>query len=286
MTRLVAGVLVALLVTLTSGCELGEDDEMAPKPTRTVTKSPSPQVSASVPTSVPTGEGDISPSSVVWAQGSELHFGTRQVDVAPLRIDSFVVVPGGVFFVSQGELWFTDLSRARATGLVDVTRVSTTRDADALRVELSTGSDAEYAYDLDTGEAMPAGQAVPATDADLRGPEKQVVLRPGGDDRPGDPVTPVKALIGPGSSGFGIVGGDGEPLVVFDTVTRERVPLTGVAGSGFKLVRWQGESDFFGLALDGDGNPLAVQTCSLDKRRCTTLGQPDPGSSPVFESAA
>ena len=286
MTRLASWLLVALLVTLTSGCELAQDDEMAPKPTRTVTRSPSPQVSASVPTSVPTGEGDVSPSWVVWAQGSKLHFGTRQVDVAPLRIDSFVVVPGGVFFVSMGELWFTDLSRARATGLTDVTRVSTTPEADALRVELSTGSGAEYAYDLDTGEAMPPAKAVPATDADLRGPAKTVVLRPAGDDGPDDPVTPVKALIGPGSSGFGIVGGNGEPLVVFDTVTRERIPLAGVAGSGFKLVRWQGKSDFFGLALGENQEPLAVQKCSLDSRRCTTVGKPDPGSSPVFESAA
>jgi hypothetical protein len=185
----------------------------------------------------------------------------------------------------MGELWFTDLSRARATGLTDVARVSTTPDADALRVELSTGSDAEYAYDLDTGEAMTPAKAVPATDADLRGPEKMVVLHPG---RPGpdDPVTPVKALIGPGSFGFGIVGGNGEPLVVFDTVTRERIPLAGVAGSGFKLVRWQGASDFFGLAVGEDEKPLAVQRCSLDSRRCTTVGKPDPGSTPVFESAA
>ena len=137
MTRLVAAVLVALLVTLTSGCELGEDDEMAPKPTRTVTRSPAP--GARCRRACRSGEGDVSPASVVWAQESTLHFGTSQVDVAPMRIDSFVVVPGGVFFVSRGELWFTDLSRVRATGLMGVTRVSTTRDADALRVDLATG---------------------------------------------------------------------------------------------------------------------------------------------------
>jgi hypothetical protein len=270
-TRLVASVLVALLVTLTSGCELGEDDEMAPKPTRTVTKSPAPEV----PASVPTGEGDVSPSTVVWAQESTLHFGTRQVDVAPLRIDSFVVVPGGVFFVSQSELWFTDLSRVRATGLMGVTRVSTTRDADALRVDLATGSDAVYAYDLSTGESIPSAQAVPATDADLRGTPKRLVLPPGG---------AVEVRRGPGH--FGLVGGDGGQLVAYDAVTRERLSLKGVVGSGFKLVRWQDENRFFGVALGEDGNPLAVMSCNLSKRSCTQVGEPDPDRSLVFESAA
>ena len=202
---------------------------MAPKPTRTVTKSPAPRC-ASVPTSVPTGEGDVSPSSVVWAQESKLHFGTSQVDVAPLRIDSFVVVPGGVFFVSRGELWFTDLSRVRATGLMDVTRVSTTRDADALRVDLSTGSDAVYAYDLDTGESIPPAQVVPATDADLRGTAKRLVLPPGGDG--------ARLRRGPGRlrprrrrrrTAGRVRRGD----------PRDGSRCTGVVGSGFKLVRWQ-----------------------------------------------
>jgi hypothetical protein len=270
-TRLVAGILVALLVTLTSGCELGQDDEMAPKPTRTVTKSPAPKV----PARVPVGQGKVSPTSVVWAQESKLHFGTSSVDVAPLRIDSFVVVPGGVFFVSRSELWFTDLSRVRGTGLMGVTRVSTTKDANALRVELATGADQVYAYDLDTGESMPPARAVPATDADLRGTAKRVVLPPGG---------PVEARRGPGRDG--LVGGDGGHLVVFDAVTHRRVPLKGVVGSGFKLVRWQSGTAFFGVAVGDDGNPLAVVSCNLSSRSCATVGKPDPDLSLVFESAA
>jgi len=270
-TRLVAAVLVALLVTLTSGCELGEDDEMAPKPTRTITKSPAPEV----PASVPTGEGDVAPSSVVWAQESTLHFGASQVDVAPLRIDSFVVVNGGVFFISRSELWFTDLSRVRATGLMGVTRVSTTRDADALRVDLARGSDAVYAYDLSTGESVPPAQVVPATDADLRGTAERLVLPPAG---------AVEARRGPGP--FGLVGGDGGKLVVYDAATRRRIGLKGAVGSGFKLVRWQDGNKFFGVALGEDGNPQAVVSCDISKRRCTKLGEPDPDRSLVFESAA
>jgi hypothetical protein len=144
-----------------------------------------------------------------------------------------------------------------------------------LRVDVSTGSGVVHAYDLDTGESIPAAQAVPATDADLRGTATRLVLPPGG---------MVQARRGPG--GYGLVGGDGGQLVAYDAATRRRIPLEGVVGSGFKLVRWQGDSDFFGLALDQEGKPLAVQTCSLGKRRCTTVGKPDPDSSPVFENAA
>ena len=136
-----------------------------------------------------------------------------------------------------------------------------------------------YAYDLGTGESMPAGESVPATDADLRGTLEQVVLRPGSSD--GDPVD---ARRGPGR--FGIVGGDGGQLVVFDATTRMRVPLKGVVGAGFKLIRWQGRIAFFGLAVGEDGDPEAVMNCNLSSRSCTTLGKVVQGRSLVFESAA
>jgi hypothetical protein len=275
---------VAALVAITSGCELGQDDEMAPRPTRTITKAPSPApTTTAAPNKVPVGQGRVSPNSVVWAQESTLHFGTRQVDVSPLRIDSFVVVAGGVFFLSRSELWFTDLSRVRGTGFTGVTRVSTTRDADALVVESSAGSAGVYAYDLRTGASMPSDQAVPATDEDLRGTAEQVILRPAGKGEAAPSAASVDARRGSGR--FGIVGGDGERLVVFDATTRRRVPLKGVVGNGFQLVRWQGGVAFFGLALN-DGNPLAVVSCNLSSRSCTTFGKPVEGISLVFESAA
>ena len=284
MTRLVAGALVAVLVAITSGCELGQDDEMAPRPTRTVTKFPSPApTTTAAPTRIPVGQGRISPEGVVWAQESTLHFGTRQVDVSPLRIDSFVVVAGGVFFVSRGELWFTDLSRVRGTGFMGVTRVSTTRDAGALLVESSAGSAGVYAFDLATGASMPPAQVEAATDEDLRGTPERVVLRPAGSNPAAPSAAPVDARLGPGR--FGVVGGDDERLVVFDATTRKRVPLKGVMGNGFQLVRWQGRSAFFGVALD-NGKPLAVLNCNLSNRSCTTLGKPVEGRSLVFESAA
>ena len=60
MSRGAALVLLAVLVTLTSGCELGQDDEIAPPPKRTVTASPSPST-APAPSKVPVGEGRVGP---------------------------------------------------------------------------------------------------------------------------------------------------------------------------------------------------------------------------------
>ena len=116
------------------------------------------------------------------------------------------------------------------------------------------GSDAVYAYDLGTGKSIPPAQVVPATDADLRGTAKRLVLPPGG---------AVEARRGPGD--YGLVGGDGGQLVAYDAATRRRIPLKGVVGSGFKLVRWQDGTTFFGVALGEDGNPLAVMSCNLEQ---------------------
>jgi hypothetical protein len=272
---------MAALVTLTSACELSQDDEMAPRPKRTVTKSPAPQA----PSSVPVGEGSISPRAVVWAQDSTLHFGTRQVDLSPLNIDSFVVVAGGVFFLTRGELWFTDLSRARGTGLTGVDRLSTTPDAGALRVEVDGGSgpDKAFAYDVDTGKSIPPEQAEPATDADLRGTREQLVLRSTTSDG-ATSEAPVDLRLGPDGR-YGVVGGDGGGLVVIDATTRKRVTLTDVVGTGFKLVRWQNAIAFFGLALGNEGKPVAVMNCNLSRGSCATWGKIVPDRSLVFESA-
>ena len=122
-----ATLVVAAVLVLTTGCELGQDDEMVP-PTRTVTASPSPDTTVA-PQTMPVGQGDVSPTDVVWAQGNVLHVGRRSVDLSPVGIDAFVVVPGGVFVLHMGELWFTDLSRLRGTGLTNVTALGVTADA-------------------------------------------------------------------------------------------------------------------------------------------------------------
>ena len=63
-----------------------------------------------------------------------LHVGDRQVDLAPVEVDAFVVVHGGVFVLGGGELWFTDLARLRGTAQTEVTDVQVTAAADRLEV--------------------------------------------------------------------------------------------------------------------------------------------------------
>ncbi len=157
MTRRPGAVLATLLLSalllLATGCQLGTDDEMEP-PTRTVTASPSPEVTA-VPATVPVGRGVVSASDVVWAQGSRLHVGNRSVDLSPVAIDAFVSVPGGVYVLQQGELWYTDLTRLKGTGVTGVTDLGVTADGSRVLVTVATsGAGSAYAFDTATGRAV------------------------------------------------------------------------------------------------------------------------------------
>jgi hypothetical protein len=153
-TRTRASLLVAAVVVLVTGCATGTDDELAPPPTRTITATPS-QSLAPAPATVPVGTGDVSPSDVVWAQGTVLHVGRRQADLEPLEIDSLVVVEGGVFVLSGGELWFTDLARLRGTAQTEVTGLRTNADASRLEVtDTRSGTPVAQGYDTRTGKAV------------------------------------------------------------------------------------------------------------------------------------
>ena len=179
MNRPLVGMLVAL-VGLTTGCAIGEDDEMAPPPRRTVTASPSPQ--QVVPGRVPIGEGQVSPTDVVWAQGTVLHVGKQSVDLAPARVDAFVVVPGGVYVLSMGELWFTDLSRLRGTGIAGVTGLGVTADAGRIVVSVTkAGVESDHAYDTGTGKTVSSEGVTPVTPTQrLEGPDRSGVAVPEG----------------------------------------------------------------------------------------------------------
>ncbi len=98
---LLGAVMVAALLLVTTGCEVGTDDEMAPAPTKTITATPSQSV-APAPATIPVGQGKVSPTDSVWADGSVLHVGRKQVDLSPIEIEAFVVVPGGVFVLVAG----------------------------------------------------------------------------------------------------------------------------------------------------------------------------------------
>ncbi len=163
--------LVALLV-LATGCKVGTDDELAPKPTKTVTASPSQSV-APAPATVPVGKADVSPGDVVWAQGSALHVGRRQIDLSPIDIEAFVVVPGGVFLLSRAELWFTDLANVKGTGQTKVTGVRASADGSRLAVvDLRSGRPLTQGYDTRTGHAVRG-------DVDVLSPQ-EFRARPGG----------------------------------------------------------------------------------------------------------
>ena len=64
------------------GCAAGTDDELAPHPRRTSPRRPASR-SPLRPATMPVGQGDVAPADVVWAQGSVLHVGRRQVDLGP-----------------------------------------------------------------------------------------------------------------------------------------------------------------------------------------------------------
>ena len=170
--------MLAAVLVLSTGCTLGEDDEMVP-PSRTVTAAPSPDTTAA-PQAVPIGNGDVSPADVVWAQGTVLHVGTRTVDLSPVGIDAFVVVPGGVFVLNGDELWFTDLSRLSGTGLAGVTALGVTSDATRLLVTgQESGAAPAYAYDTGTGRAVSSEGLEPESPEErLRGPDRSGVAVP------------------------------------------------------------------------------------------------------------
>ena len=159
MRRLTAAVAVLATLLAASGCEMGQDEELTPKPKRTVTRSAVPSPSPG-PLSVPVGQGKVSPDDVVWAQGNVLHVGKRAVDLLTVGVEAFVVVRGGVFVLSTlGEVWFTDLARLRGAKLAGITGLGATADRSHVVLSRKDGDrTTSYAYDTRTGRAVdPAG---------------------------------------------------------------------------------------------------------------------------------
>ncbi len=194
-------------------------------PTRTITASPSPDTTVA-PKTLPVGKGDVSPTDVVWAQGTVLHVGRGSVDLSPVGIDAFVVVQGGVFVLHLGELWFTDLSRLRGTGLTNVTALGVT--ADATRVIVmgkKADADAEYAYDTGTGRAVSSEGLEPETAEErLSGPDRSSVAVPKGFELAGWAGT---------TTFYGVTSRAGRPVAVLscDVGTRACTRLARVTGS-------------------------------------------------------
>lgn len=240
--------MVAGLLLVTAGCEPGTDDEMAPPPTRTVTASPSQSVPPA-PATIPVGRGKVSPDDVVWAQGSMLHVGGQEVDLDPIAIEAFVVVPGGVFLLAENELWFTDLSRVRGTGQTEVSGVQASADGGMLEVfDMRAGRELAQGYDTRTGRAIRA-------EIDTQSPQQH--------------------RQGPGR--FHVTTSSGS-LTVMDAQTGKAVRLA-QAPRDFELGAWAGPSVFYGVGRLGRG-ARAVVSCDAVARRCRAVGRPS-GSAPV-----
>ncbi len=150
-------------VTLLAACQTQPDDELV-RPEVTTTLAPE------LPTlpSLPVGSGPVRPRDAVSVEGSTVTVGSRSVPLAPLRVDDYVVVRGGVFFLNGDELWFTDLSRAQPTGFTDVASLVTSPDgrviafidhahgpADAAGTPLALSA----AYDARTGRLLASSYA-------------------------------------------------------------------------------------------------------------------------------
>jgi hypothetical protein len=229
------------LASLLAGCTIGgPDDETAPPPTRTVTASPSASLPPA-PATIPVGHGDVGPSDTVWAQGSVLHVGRRAVDLSPTDVGAMVVVPGGVFVLAEGELWFTDLTRIRGTGQTDVTGVTVSEDADRLVVvDTRAGKPLAQGYDTATGRAV-------------RGDV--------------DTLPPAEVVNGPGR--FRVQNSSRSARVV-DSAGRT-LQVAGLP-EVLEVGAWTSDSTFLGLA-GPEGGERSVVRCDLTKRRCATAGR-------------
>lgn len=249
--RALLGGVLALAVVM-GGCARGQDDELAPRPTRTVTVTPSPTVRP--PDRVPVGRAAFE-GRVVWAQGSALHVGDRTLDLAPVRVDRLVTTPSGVYVLARGELWSVDLRRAQGAGLPRVERVGLSRDGGSLLVDLA-GDRQRRAYDVTTGRLQPGPAPAPLT---------REVQRTG----PGEYAVTTAADGSPRVS-----AADGSAVEVADLPDRLRPEV------------WPTPSRVAGVATATDGSESVV-SCSLEgAARCTTLGKVRAGEPARFAVAA
>lgn len=155
MTRALATVLALLSALALSACEMKPD----PETTRPhVTRTAAPQVPSDLPT-LPVGQGAVGPGDEVAVSGATIRVGKHSVDLAPLRVDSWAVVPGGLYFLNRSELWFTDLRRARPTPFKDVSDLRAT-DGGSRVVFIDNGHGAKGV----DGEPMPLQLVYDAAD--------------------------------------------------------------------------------------------------------------------------
>ena len=278
-------VLVLGVAVSVSGCS-AVDDEVAPRPTTTVTVTITPtSTPAAVPPEVPVGNARLPVDAPAWATDGRVQVGRRSVDVSPRHIDAFVVARGGVYFLDGSELWFTDFRRVRATGLTTVTGLAIDASRRQVRATVS-GRDGPttHVYDTRVGGLLDGMSSIRPPHQRL-GTRVQVSLV--GDEVDLTPTAEDDAALrgaslGPGR--FGLLGVERRPLQPFVVATGRLLPLREEI-SEFRLGGWTGGSEFFGLTYVG-GSPDAVVSCDLVRRGCTPLGVVPDGLPVVFDTGS
>lgn len=258
-----------MLVVVLGGCTVVDDDELTPTaPTTSVRTTPSER-----PVRLPVGEGPVQPADTVWAQGPQLHVRRTQIDLTPLRVDALVAVTGGIFFLNRGELWFTDLRRARATGLTKVRALERADDGTQLLVVRGSGdSEQRTAYDLGTGRQVSPVRPSRFRQARLGRPAAVQLLGSSVTVQENPRDAKPTGWLGPGD--FGVLAQDAR-FVAFRDESREVVPVK-FPYPGFRLVAWTGPNSVFGAGVR-DGAVVAAVSCDLAAGSCQVLGKDDSG---------
>ena len=240
---------------------------MAPPPTRTVTASP--RRTAAAPASVPVGKGRRLTGRRRLGTGQRA--ARRHAGRSTCRrsgIDAFVVVPGGVFVLSRGELWFTDLAGLRGTGLTGVTGCRRTADAGALRRRGRGRPDPPqvYAYDTGTGASMPPDRPFPPRTRTCAAPGSGWRCRNGSDGQPdrcagGHGWVPAAASASSGRRWRRVVTTRRPGACPAEGRGRYRLQAGPVAEPA-RSSAWPSATR----------KPLAVVSCDLSSRSCTAFG--------------
>lgn len=154
--------LVAVLASgLLMGCERAPDDEMV---VPSVTETAAPRPPTDLP-GLPVGKADLPAATKVQVSGTVVTAGGRVFDITPMHLDEHVVAPGGIYFLNDGELWFTDLVRVVPTQFMHVRDLTLSADRKQISfIDLEHGArgkdgqrlPVKVRYDAATGKPLGA----------------------------------------------------------------------------------------------------------------------------------
>lgn len=86
-----------------------------------------PREQVAAPFTLPVGAPAFDPRAPAWSVGGTLHVGERTLELDPAPA-AFVVTRGGVHYLADGSLWFSDGGPARLVARVNTTRLNLSPD--------------------------------------------------------------------------------------------------------------------------------------------------------------